>query len=641
MCGLTGFWNFQERQSADELTHQARSMAMAIQERGPDSFGVWVDQGAGIALGHRRLSIVDLSEAGAQPMVSHSDRLVIAYNGEVYNADQIRRELSAKGCQFRGHSDTEVIIEACEHWGVETAVQKLIGMFAFVIWDKQSNILTLVRDRLGIKPLYYGFQEGVFYFGSQLKSFHAHSSFRPQIDKEALTSYFRFNYVPAPLSIYKGIEKCMPGTIVTINADRVVRKKAFWQLTMESLSQGQSDEKYIEELEVLLKDAVKKRMIADVPLGAFLSGGIDSSLVVALMQAQNEQPVKTFSIGFHEEGYNEATHAAEVAKHLGTDHHELYLTDQQAQQFIPQIPQFYDEPFADVSQIPTYLVSKMAREKVTVALSGDGGDESFAGYNRYLSGYSIWRWIQWMPQGLREIMSQVIQGVRPGLWDGFAKLLPSSVCPAHLSDKAYKFADVMKMKDGKEFYRSLVSSWQNPEQVVLGGMEAKTYPWTEEKRPALRHFIEQMQFWDTLTYLPDDILTKVDRASMAVSLEARVPLLDHRVVEYAARLPLSMKIREGKSKWLLRQVLYRYVPSKLVDRPKMGFGVPIGQWMRGALKEWTEDLLSESYLTQQGLLDPKIISTYWQEHLSGERNWQSQLWGVLMFQAWYQQYGKG
>jgi len=518
MCGLTGFWNFQERQSADELTHQARTMAMAIQERGPDSFGVWVEQGAGIALGHRRLSIVDLSEAGAQPMVSHSDRLVIAYNGEVYNADEIRRELSAGGCQFRGHSDTEVIVEACEHWGIESAVQKLIGMFAFVIWDKQSNILTLVRDRLGIKPLYFGFQEGIFYFGSQLKSFHAHSSFKPEIDKEALTSFFRFNYVPAPLSIYKGIEKCMPGTIVTINADRVVRKKAFWQLTMEPLSNGQSDEKYIEELEVLLKDAVKKRMISDVPLGAFLSGGIDSSLVVALMQAQSEQPVKTFSIGFDEEGYNEATHAAEVAKHLGTDHHELYLSDQQAQQFIPQIPHFYDEPFADVSQIPTYLVSKMAREKVTVALSGDGGDESFAGYNRYLRGYSIWRWIQWMPQGFRELISQGIQGVRPSLWDGFAKFLPSSVCPVHLSDKAYKFADVMKMKDGKEFYRSLVSSWQDPKQVVLGGREAKTYPWTEDKEPALRHFIEQMQFWDTVTYLPDDILTKVDTASMAVSL---------------------------------------------------------------------------------------------------------------------------
>jgi len=645
MCGITGFFDFKATMPNPELLALVEGMAAKIAHRGPDSFGVWGDASIGLALGHRRLSIVDLSEAGHQPMVSYSGRLVITYNGEIYNAPELRKELIAKGCQFQGHSDTEVILEACEVWGVAATCQKLIGMFAFIVWDKQNKQLFLARDRLGIKPLYWGFNSGILFFGSQLKSFSVHPAWKAEIDTDALTSYFRFNYVPTPISIFRGMQKLIPGTVLSVNPRGQTQETRFWNF-QEIVEAGISnrrarlDHELIEELDSLLRDAVKRRMVADVPLGAFLSGGIDSSTVVALMQAQSEAPIKTFSIGFHEQGYDEAKYAALVAKHLGTDHHELYLHANEAQAIIPDLPVWFDEPFADASQIPTFLVSRMAREQVKVSLSGDGGDELFAGYSRYLLGHSIWRWMKLLPYWIRKRSAQGIRKIKPQHWDQMAYILPTSLRPRLMGDKAYKVADMMMMPSDRHFYRSLISHWENPEEIVLGGREVETYPWSGAENIPFKNFIEQMQFFDTLTYLPDDILTKVDRASMALGLEARVPLLDHRVVEFSWQLPLHMKIRQGKGKWLLRQVLNRYVPSQLIDRPKMGFGVPIGEWLRGPLREWAEDLLSDDRLKNQGLLNPELIRTRWMEHLSACCNWQYSLWGVLMFQAWYDQWYK-
>ncbi len=645
MCGLAGFWDFKQTHSKAELLSIAQSMAEAIRERGPDASGEWVEENSGVALSHRRLSIVDLSDAGAQPMSSQSGRYIIAYNGEVYNAAELRKELVSAGCKFRGHSDTEVIIEACEQWGIQEACCRFLGMFAFALWDREERRLYLVRDRLGIKPLYFGLNGHILFFGSQIKSFKKHPRFKAKLDQQALSEYFRFNYIPAPLSIFEGIKKIIPGVIVSINQAGTIEENPYWdfeKIVEQKIATRKktSDNELIEELDCLLRDSVKKRMISDVPLGAFLSGGIDSSTVVALMQAQSEKPVKTFSIGFFEKGFDEAKHAALVAAHLGTDHHELYLKDKDAQTFIPDIPKFFDEPFADVSQIPTYLVSKMAREKVTVSLSGDGGDELFGGYNRYLTGYNIWRWIQWMPESVKKMGALGIQAVPAKFWDALEATIPSRWSPPLLGDKANKFANVMQMKSAKHFYRTLVSSWQQPEKLVLGAQEASLYPWSGCRSVSFENFIEQMQFLDTLTYLPNDILTKVDRASMAVSLEARVPLLDHRVVEFAWGLPLNLKVRQGKGKWILRQVLDRYVPRELIERPKMGFGVPIGQWLQGELKEWASDLLSPELLKNQGLFNHEWVGKHWQEHLTSQRNWQYQLWSMLMFQSWYLEQGE-
>lgn len=642
MCGLTGFLDFKANTSKAELLAIGRTMGKAISHRGPDSEGTWCDETVGLTFSHLRLAIVDLSEAGHQPMVSRSGGSVIVYNGEIYNAPELRETLSLEGCRFRGHSDTEVILEACERWGVEAACQKFIGMFAFVFWDKHTQKLFLVRDRLGIKPLYWGFNQGILFFGSQLKSFKAHPAFKPEIDKEALTSYFRFNYVSAPLSIFKGIQKLSPGSILSIDRSQKTQESRFWSL-QNVISQGQvkrfknsrNDNFLVEECDLLLRDAVKRRMVADVPLGAFLSGGIDSSTVVALMQAQSDRPIKTFTIGFHEAGYDEAKHAAAVAKHLGTEHHELYLASSEAQAIIPDIPNWCDEPFADVSQIPTYLVSRLARQHVTVSLSGDGGDELFAGYNRYFMGQKIWQRLKILPYWLRYLSAQGIRQFSPNSWDSFSKIIPNQFRPNCVGDKIYKLADVLTVQNAQLFYRKLVSHWEDPAALVIGGHEPMLYPWD---LATTNNFVENMQMMDTLTYLPDDILTKVDRASMAVSLEARVPLLDHRVVEFAYSLPMDVKIRNGQGKWLLRQVLNKYVPSNLIDRPKMGFGVPIDQWLRGPLREWAENLLSQQRLESEGILNPKPIRQRWNEHLSGSRNWQYSLWGVLMFQAWQERW---
>ncbi len=644
MCGLTGFLNFKGNSGKAELLSFVKSMSHRIEHRGPDSSGTWCDERRGLAFGHQRLAIVDLSEAGHQPMISQSDRSVIVYNGEIYNAPELRAQLISEGCQFRGHSDTEVILEACERWGVKAACQKFIGMFAFAFWDKGTQELFLGRDRLGIKPLYWGFNQGIFFFGSQIKSFAGHPAWRPEIDKSALTAYFRFNYVPTPVSIYKGISKLGPGTVLSLDVSKNIKTEKFWDLEEVNKNNirhisDRSDEELLNQCDNLLKDAVKRRMIADVPLGAFLSGGVDSSLVVALMQSQSTRPIQTFTIGFHESGYNEAKYAETIAKHLKTEHHELYVTSAEAQAVVPNIPSWCDEPFADASQIPTYLVSKLARQQVTVSLSGDGGDELFAGYNRYLGGRLSWDLLKFFPFWMRSLSAKGIHQLSVDNWNSLGRLMPKFF-PSMMGDKAYKLATAAMAEGPYHFYKLLVSQWGEPASLVLGGEEKSLYPWKNLKYPLDydQEFVEAMQIMDTLSYLPDDILTKVDRASMAVGLEARVPLLDHRVVEFAFNLPRNAKIRNGQGKWLLRQVLDRYVPRHLIDRPKMGFGLPIDKWLRGPLREWAEELLSTEKINAQGLLNTNPIRQRWKEHLSGERNWQNSLWGVLMFQAWYERW---
>ena len=652
MCGLTGFWQ-PTGCARDEAAATARRMADTLAHRGPDDAGVWVDEAAGLALGHRRLAILDLSPAGHQPMVSASGRFVIAFNGEIYNHRELRAELAKLGAggaapAWRGHSDTETLLAAVEAWGIEAALKRSVGMFALALWDRESRTLTLARDRLGEKPLYYGWQRGVLLFGSELKALRAHPAFVGDIDRGALALYFRHNCVPAPYSIYQGIRKLPPGTLWTLTAQQAMTGQASEPVPYWSLAQvvraGQqapftgSDTDAVEEAQRLIGQAVAGQRVADVPLGAFLSGGIDSSTVVAVMQAQSSRPVKTFTIGFHEGEYNEAQHAAAVARHLGTEHTELYVTPAQARAVIPRLPVLYDEPFADSSQIPTVLVAELARQHVTVCLSGDGGDELFGGYNRYFWADGLWRRLGWMPQGLRAGLARGLTALSPQAWNRLWALaggvLPRRYRYANAGDKLHKLAEVLRAHTAEAIYHKLVSHWWAPAELVLGAEEPPTVLTQPSAWPAVEDFRARMMALDTLTYLPDDILTKVDRAAMGVSLETRVPLLDHRVVEFAWRLPLAMKIRHGQGKWLLRQVLYRYVPQVLVERPKMGFGVPIDHWLRGPLREWAEDLLSERRLRQEGFLRPEPVRRLWEEHLSGRRNWQYLLWDVLMWEAW-------
>ncbi len=610
-------------------------MGDAVHHRGPDDGDVWVDGDYGIALAHRRLAIVDLSPLGHQPMLSASGRFVIAYNGEVFNFHELRRELEAAGCSFRGGSDTEVIVEACESWGVEATVRRLIGMFALAIWDKRERTLHLVRDRIGIKPLYWSFEDGVFLFGSELKALKRHPSWRAGIDRSALALYLRYGYVPAPHSIYTGVHKLMPGRIMTLRPGEAPRGHTYWSMEGAARRGREhqlevSDEEAVDLLDDLLRDAVSRRMIADVPLGAFLSGGIDSSTVVALMQAQSSERVRTFCIGFREPGFNEAEHAKAVAAHLGTDHTEFYVEPSHARDVIPALPTIFDEPFADPSQIPTYLLSKLTRSKVTVSLSGDGGDELFAGYSRYAMAQSLWSKISWAPQPLRAAASRAMTLVPVSAWDRVPKGFG-----APTGDKLHKLAEVLSAGED-QLYSQLMSHWRDP-RVVKGVAEISDPLLSAGAADTITDPVERMQFIDAVTYLPDDILVKVDRASMAVALEARVPLLDHRVVEFAWRLPMRFKVRDRQTKWLLRRVLDRYVPRHLIERPKMGFGVPIDSWLRGPLKEWAEELLSERRLRSEAYLDVQRVRRKWTEHLTGTRNWQYALWNVLMFQAWLAQ----
>ena len=639
MCGITGFVDPRNSLPTPELEHLTQAMADAVAYRGPDDSGVWVDSEAGLGLGQRRLSIVDLSPAGHQPMVSACGRYVIVYNGEVYSHVPMRQELEAMGRQFRGHSDTEVILESCAAWGVEATVQRLIGMFAFALWDRQDRSLTLVRDRLGIKPLYWGRFGSLVMFGSELKSLRVHPGWAPKIDREAAATFLRHCYLPAPYSIYHGVQKLLPGTYAVFHPGKEPELHTYWDarhVALTSLANrfNGSDRQAVDQLDALLRDAVGKRMMADVPLGAFLSGGIDSSVVVALMQAQSSQKIKTFSIGFREDGYDEAEHARAVAKHLGTDHTELYVDPQHAIDVIPSLPSMYDEPFADSSQIPTYLVSELARRHVTVSLSGDGGDELFTGYSRYAFAAGVWGKISLLPKPLRKLAAKMIEGVSPSAWDSLFSLAPGKFRPARAGDKLHKLAGVLALPDGDSFYRAIVSQIRDPETYAPGIAERRGLLWDPFVQKNFPNFLDRMQVLDALTYLPDDILTKVDRASMAVSLEARVPLLDHRVFAFAWSLPQHMKLRGSETKWALRQVLYRYVPRELIDRPKMGFGIPLDSWLRGLLRDWAEDLLSPEKLRSGGILAPAPVQALWAEHLSGDRNHQYPLWNILMLQAW-------
>jgi asparagine synthase (glutamine-hydrolysing) len=650
MCGLVGFLAKSGFRDPGASRALAAAMAGCIRHRGPDHSAVWTDPAAGIALAHNRLAIVDLTPAGEQPMFSASGRYGLIFNGEIYNHGKLRDQLTAAAAAFewRGHSDTETFLAAIETWGVESALERSIGMYALALWDRQERVLILARDRVGEKPLYYGWQGSgagaTFLFGSEIKALAQHPAFEGEIDRGALSLFMRHNYIPAPHSIHEGISKLPPGTYATLSAARPEPEiRAYWS-GAGAAEAGVADpfrgtaEEAVDSLETLLMDAVGQQMMADVPLGAFLSGGVDSSTIVALMQAQSSRPVRTFTIGFHEEGYNEAKHAKEVARHLGTDHTELYVTPAEAQAVIPRLPAIYDEPFADSSQIPTYLVSELARRHVTVSLSGDAGDELFGGYNRYAMTKSFWSRISRVPRPLRSAVARGLTGVSPASWNRIAgaldPVLPSSLRMRLPGDKIHKGAGVLRSRSVGELYRGLVSSWRDPSALVVGGEEPATL--LTGLMPELRGLneIERMMALDLLTYLPDDILVKVDRAAMSVSLETRVPLLDHRVVEFAWRLPAEMKLRGGETKWPLRQILYRHVPRELIERPKMGFGVPIESWLRGPLRDWAEALLDEGRLRSEGFFRPEPIRRAWEGHLSGQVNMQQQLWIVLTFQAW-------
>jgi asparagine synthase (glutamine-hydrolysing) len=637
MCGIAGFVDFQAAPEPD-LLRRARAMAAALKHRGPDADGCWADAGAGFATGHRRLSVVDLSEAGAQPMPSQCGRFVLSYNGEVYNAAELRRELEAKGRIFRGHSDTEVMVEAFAEWGLHAVVPRLIGMFAFALWDRQARRLALVRDRLGIKPLYWGKFGSLLLFASELKALRRHDDWTAEINRDALAAFVRFNYVPAPHSIYRNVFKLQPGSILEFAADGEVRMGRFWSLD-DAIERARSnmfrgnDADAEEALLAVLGAAVEGRMIADVPLGAFLSGGIDSSTVVSLMQAKSTRPVRTFSIGFEHEQYNEAHFAKAIAKHLGTDHTELYVSYDEARDLVPRLSEIYDEPFADMSQIPTCLIAALTRRHVTVALSGDGGDELFGGYNRYLYAAALRRSLSAMPAPLRHVAAGALRMLPPDRYNRMQSVFPARTRIPNLGEKVHKFADILR-HDEDAIYLRLVSQFSEPNQIVNGATEPRSVIGSPQLRHFLPDYIERMQYLDTLTYLPDDILTKVDRATMAVSLEARVPMIDHRVVELAWRFPARMRLRDGKSKWLLRRLLRRFVPQRLFERPKMGFGVPVDHWLRGPLRDWAEDLLSSAALTKDGLFNPEQIQARWRAHLDGRENWQYPLWTILMAQEW-------
>lgn len=634
MCGIAGFLDFSRAQGAPALATTVNAMANVLTYRGPDEGDAWVDAAAGVALGHRRLAIVDLSPAGHQPMASADERFVIAYNGEIYNARDVAAELGDRS--WRGHSDTEVLIEACAAWGVERATRRFIGMFAFALWDRAERKLYLVRDRLGIKPLYYGHLGNSFLFASELKAMRPHPAFAPRVSPEAVAAYLRLGYVPAPLSIFEGISKLPPGHILTIDADGGEKLSCYWNVREKAI-EGQAaldrrgDQDIIDDVADLLADSVKRRMISDVPFGAFLSGGIDSPVVVSLMQAQSSQPVKTFTIGFEDARFNEAARAAAIAKHLGTDHTELIVSPEETRGVIPLLPDMFDEPFADYSQIPTYLVSKMARSKVTVSLSGDGGDEVFGGYTRYLAIDSMWRKLSMLPPRLRSAAGSVIRSVPPEALDAFGSLMPKSFRVAHAGDKVHKGADILGQPTPDAMYGRLVSMW--PDEAVSKDRHA--YPWNDASlRREIPDLVSRMRIMDMMTYLPGDILDKLDRATMAVSLEGRIPLLDHRVVEKSWTLPRNMLIRDGKGKWILRQILRRYVPDTLTRQPKMGFSIPLGDWLRGPLRDWAEDLISEKSLASTGFVDTAAVRKVWADHLAGRISRPHHLWSILMLQAW-------
>jgi asparagine synthase (glutamine-hydrolysing) len=641
MCGISGFLNLSHENTANELRDIAMRMSDALRHRGPNDAGVWADADAGIALSMRRLAILDLSPAGHQPMTSSSGRYIFVFNGEIYNYQDLRDELSQKEqpYPFRGNSDTEVMLAAFEQWGIEQSVVRFNGMFAFAVWDRQDRSLTLGRDRFGEKPLYYSRIGRHFIFGSELKALRAHPHFSGEVNPEAVALFLRQSCVPAPYSIYTNTSKLPAATLLRVSADDFASApRPYWSLhevvdEAASHSFEGSEQEAIEQLDSILSDAVRIRMRSDVPLGAFLSGGIDSSTIVSLMQTQSRARVKTFSIGNHDKEFDEAKDAAKIARHLGTDHTELYVTSEEAMAAIPLLPKIYDEPFADCSQIPTFLVSQLAREQVTVSLSGDGGDELFGGYTRHIWGDTLNRRLHHVPLFLRKVAAAGIRAIPPGGWDALFQagkpVTPSRWQQRMPGYKLHKLASLAESHDVHTLYERLSSHWFDTAKILPGAsVSLQNHP------PHLQHTAEEMMYLDTVGYLPDDILVKLDRATMAVSLEGRVPFLDPRVAEFAWKLPLSMRIRERQGKWILRQVLYRYVPREMVDRPKSGFGIPLATWLRGPLRNWAESLLDERRLRQDGYFNPAPIRKLWREHLSGKLNWEYHLWDILMFQAW-------
>lgn len=631
MCGITGFYHSKDSpRQAQDLQVTLDAMTETIVHRGPDSKGTWIDNITGVGLGHQRLAIRDLSPTGHQPMTSSCDRYVIVYNGEVYSHQEIAKDLIQKGRYLKGKSDTEVILEACAEFGVEATVKRLIGMFAFALYDKKEQTLTLVRDRLGIKPLYYGVFNGLLIFGSELKSLRANKAWSPKMNRDAIAGLMRHKYIPAPESIYQNVYKLTQGCMLKINSQGEYKITPYWDLRTQIESfqtdhQLKTEKELLNELDILLNDAVKRRLVSDVPLGSLLSGGIDSSLVTALMAKNSEQKINTFSIGFHEPEYNEAPYAKQIAEHLGTHHTELYVDSHHALDLIHELPKWYDEPFADPSQIPTIMVCELVKQHATVVLSGDGGDELFAGYSHYQRSINSWNQIKHIPYPIRIGIAKLL-GSTP-------KTILKNILGENLGVRNQKLAQLLQVKSPDDFYRQLFSVWPNPEAIVKNAHEIHNIGNDLTLINSMPSFLQRMMFIDTMTYLPDDILTKVDRASMRVALEARVPLLDHRLVEFAFQLPDSMKLKGQETKWALRQILYQYVPQHLIDRPKKGFGIPLNEWLTGPLRDWAEDLLSEQRLKSQGLFEYAPIRERWQAHLK-YKHFGYSLWNVLMTQAW-------
>ncbi len=646
MCGIAGFWDPRWSGSGLELEQLALQMAGALRHRGPDDQGTWADAPAGVGLGHSRLAILDLSFEGHQPMPSADGRYVLVFNGEIYNFQTLRSELVGRGHSFRGHSDTEVMLAAFCEWGIRETVRRCIGMFALALWDRHLRSLHLVRDRVGEKPLYYGWSGGAFLFGSELKALRAHPCWGGEIDRQAVAALARYGYIPAPLCIYENIRKLVPGYLLTLTEAQVrahgePKPEPYWSLRTvaeEGVArpfQG-SESEAAEQLDALLRDSVRQQMVADVPLGAFLSGGVDSSLVVALMQAQSNRRVKTFSIGFDQNGFDEAPQAKAVARHLGTEHTELYMQPGPLRRVISRLPTVYDEPFADVSQIPTLLLCALARSRVTVSLSGDAGDELFGGYEGYRKAQRMWPTIGRLPRSLR---SRAARGLRTAATSGLSMWFRGRG-EGRILDRLANLSEVLPIPSDRALYRLLMSPNRDPGSWLKCREEPLTRFDDADEWEGFPELLHRMMYLDSVSYLPDDILVKVDRAAMSVSLETRIPLLDHRVIEFAWSLPNSLKQRRGRGKWLLRQVLHRYVPRGLVERPKHGFGVPIGGWLRGPLRPWADALLSAPRLRQEGFFDEETVSRKWQEHLAGKRDWGQALWHVLMFQAWLEEQAK-